>query len=463
MSGFKVQSFPVESGVYRKDQLKAVLGAADWLRGEEGSSSADRISGSAAAYALVPLIYRAVKLRADAISSVPVHVWKGEQEVAWPFDTDSTELIWQTEAALLLNGFALWLKKPNARRPRDLQWVNPNTVGISYTPGRGLIFKQEGTTDNTSPWTEDQVVYFREFHPTDDVGAGVGAADVAIEDARLLRYLTRFAGRYFENGAMPVTLLGFEYAPSQEESERVEKWFQKMATGIRNAWKVLALRGKVTPTILTPPPKELEMKELNNQARHNVAMAFGIPQTMLEDAANYATAGEHRMSFWQDTVRPRGRIYESAINSQLFKPMGLRLQLDFEEMGIFQVDEAERSNALYNLTLAGYDPITASEVLGYQLNQVQVERILANRPVAEANVTEVNDPDESGAAGEDLKRWERKAARRVKEGRRPNVSFESKAISAGLHAAIEGALEECASVNDVRLAFAGAAGWEAYP
>ena len=64
--------------------------------------------------------------------------------------------------------------------------------------------------------------------------------------------------------------------------------------------------GKVTPQTLTPPPKDLEMKELNNQARHNVAMAFGIPQTMLEDAANYATAGEHRLSFWQDTVRPAG-------------------------------------------------------------------------------------------------------------------------------------------------------------
>lgn len=462
MDGFQVQAIPVE-GWQRGEKVKALVSNADWLRGYDSSGGVDRITGSDTAYALVPLIYRAVKLRADAISSVPIHVWQGERDMGWPFEADAAELIWKTEAALMLCGFALWLKTPNERRPKDVQWVNPYTVKIEYDEKSGkLSFRQEGATKNSGPWTEDQVVYFQEFNPKNDLGAGISPASVSIEDARLLRYLTRFAGRYFENGAMPVTLLGFEYSPSDEEAQRVEKWFRRMATGIRNAWRVLALRGKVSPTVLTPPPKDLEMKELNNQARHNVAMAFGIPQTMLEDAANYATAGEHRLSFWQDTVRPRGRIYEGVINRQLFKSLGMRIQLDFEEMGIFQVDEAERSGALYNLTQAGFDALTAAEVLGYQLTDEQRARIEAEAAQPTPTPTPTQPPPEGGGDN-DLRLWEKKALRRLKDGKRAACEFTSAAITAGLTGAIEGALEVCETADEVRRTFAGAVGWEGYP
>jgi len=448
-----------------KTGLKASIMNIQWLRGFDDELSKDRVSSSADAYQLVPLIYRAVKLRCDAISSVPVHVYRGSQLVEWPFIVDPAELIWRTEAAMLLNGFAVWLKLPNSKSVKDVQWLNPNYLEVNYERKRGRII---GSTaeGNSGPWTEEKVVYFHEYHPTNDVGPGTPAANVALEDARLLRYLTRFAGRYFENGAMPVTLLGFEYAPGKEETERVEKWFKSMASGIRNAWKVLALRGKVAPQVLTPPPKDLEMKELNNQARHNVAMAFGIPQTMLEDAANYATAGEHRLSYWQDTVRPRGRIYEGVMNPQLFAPMGLRVELDFEEMGIFQVDEAQRSGALLNLTSAGFDTLTAAEILGYQLTAEQAARIEKERAVEkqEREAESGNKPagGESDEMEKDLRRWRDKSLKRVKEGKAAAVAFESRAIPAALMGAIEGALEEAKNAEQVRRVF-GAGTWEGYP
>lgn len=428
------------------ERVKAITHVPGWLEGT-GSSGLDRIGGTADAYGYVPLIYRAVRLRCDAISSVPMHVYavRGGSEREWPFSAPMSELIWRTEAALLLTGAAYWEKMQNRVRTVDIQWLNPYSMEVSYQNGQ-ITFRQNLSAANQGSWTAEQMVYFREFGIKDDFTPGVSSAEVALEDARLLRYLTRFAAHYFDNGAMPVTLLGFEYTPSQAEVDRVQGWFRRMASGISNAFRVLGLRGKISPQMLTPVPKDLEMPALNNQARHNVAMAFGIPQTMLEDAANYATAGEHRLSFWQDTVRPRGRIYEDVINSQLLNPMGLKIHFDFEEMGIFQVDEAQRSGALLNLVQSGVDTQTALEVLGYQLNEEQLRR-MENEQAPETP------PVENDLVGE-LRRWERKALKRVKAGRPAACSFDSQVIPAGLSGAVEGSLAGVTSADAVRMIFA---------
>lgn len=429
-----------------EERVKAITHIPGWLEGS-GSSGLDRISSTADAFAYVPLIYRAVKLRCDAISSVPMHLYslRSGAEMSWPFATPLAELIWRTEAALLLTGGAYWEKVSNKMRTVDVQWLNPYSVDVGYQNGKATFSQGELTDRGT--WTAEQIVYFREFGIRDDFTPGISAVGVALEDARLLRYLTRFAAHYFDNGAMPVTLLGFEITPSQAEVDRVQSWFRRMASGIGNAFRVLGLRGKITPQILTPVPKDLEMAALNNQARHNVAMAFGIPQTMLEDAANYATAGEHRLSFWQDSVRPRGRIYEDVMNSQLLNQMGLKVHFDFEEMGIFQVDEAQRSGALLNLVQAGLDTQTALEVLGYQISDEQLRRV-GDKPKKEPQ------PVGDNEIIDEVRRWERKALKRMKAGRPAACSFDSQVIPFGLSGAIEGSLAAVDSAETVKMVFA---------
>ena len=63
---------------------------------------------------------------------------------------------------------------------------------------------------------------------------------------------------------------------------------------------------------------------------------------------------------------------------------------------------------------------------------------------------------------EELKRWERKVLKRVKEGKRATVGFVCEAIPASLAGAIEGALEAAETAEDVKRVFDGAR-WEGYP
>jgi hypothetical protein len=105
---------------------------------------------------------------------------------------------------------------------------------------------------------------------------------------------------------MPITVLQIDGIVDPDEAKRIEGFFKRQATRIRNAFNVMALGRAIEPKIISQPLKDLVMPELNAQARHAVSLAFGIPQTMLEDAANFATSKEHRLSFWQDTEKRPG-------------------------------------------------------------------------------------------------------------------------------------------------------------
>jgi HK97 family phage portal protein len=449
--------------------VKAIVNVPGWVEGM--LSDNDKVTGAQAAYAYVPMIYRAVNILADSVASVPIGI-KGRNgaEIDWPFiTTPIDELMWNAEASLNLAGAAYWLKLSNTRKVKQLQPLNPFTMqvelktivigkdkdGNPVTEDKLEFVQTVGSRSNR--WTQDEVVYIREYSPSDDIGPGVCATDVALSDAQVIRYMTRFMARFFESGAMPITLLSVEGALSESERSRMEGWFARQATGIRNAWRVLAMRGAVNTQILTPPLKDMVVDAIEAQARTNIANAYGIPETMLADAANYATAKEHRISFWSDTVRPDGDKIASAVNRQLLNPMGMNMVPKWEQMDIFQEDEAERAESLNRLTAAGVPLITAMEILGYDLTDEQIAIIMVQDEPETQDFQENNDP-----LNQALVRWARVARRRQKDGK-PHKSYTDEVIEPTLAAGIQAQLETCESVDDVNAIFDGAIEWRNYP
>jgi len=241
---------------------------------------------------------------------------------------------------------------------------------------------------------------------------------------------------------------------------------------------VLGIRaGLIHPTVLTPPLKDLAMPELNDQARRAIAAAFGIPQTMLEDAANFATAESHEQQFWRSTVEPRGRMVAAAFNAQLWRGAGLEMQFNFEALDIFQVDEASRAASLstfidYLTKCPTYEIAKeGAKNFGYELTdellkamedwfaekEKKAEEIQGNIDAAQTppdNNAPVTQDDNAQTAAE-LRAWRRKALRRMKAGK-PAGGFESEYIPAALVGAIEGQLEAVKTADDVDRIFTDA-------
>lgn len=449
---------------------KAIVNIPGWAEAyNNGETMSREVKTPQSAYAFVPLIYRAVRLRCDALASVPVTITQGEEtETEWPFDADLYSLIWQTEAALLLSGAAFWLKLANRVIVRDLQWINPLTMRVEYINEQRVFTQSGGEKPRT--FNPGEIVFFREFNPSDDVGFGVSATSAAMTDTQTINYINLFTNQFFRGGAMPITLLGIEGMTDRTEIQRVEGWFRQRMTGIRNAFKVLALGKAVKPEVLTPPMSEMAFADLTSAARRSVADAFGIPQTMLEDAANYATAAEHRLSFWEDTVRPRGPMLESVINREVLGPMGLRLKFDFDQLDVFKKDELESASALSAYVNAGYPLGLASEVVGVELpegwdyamlDKLQEERRQEAQQQFEQRQAASDKEDTSDRQKEDMQKWQKKALKRLDKGQPAACPFESEWIPATLAASIGGQLEGAQTAEDVKAIFDSY--WMGYP
>jgi HK97 family phage portal protein len=493
------------------NEFKTIVNIPGWV---DMFGNGEKLSGGIGAYAKIPLVYRCTRLISDSLASVDLKVYKGKgkqkQEVEWPFEIDTFDWTWRTVSSILLLGASYSVGQRNILgMDIGLEWIDPTTVTPELDrESREIYFRRnDGVVGGKTAWGADEMVYIREVNFGDGVKPGPSAVSVAMGDANLTNFMTKFVSYYFEQGAMPLTILPIPANTSDSEVKRVEKMFKSMASGIRRAWSIMALRaGKDSgqPFTLTPPLKDLAMPQLDTKVRKAIADAFGIPITMLDDAANYATASEHNSQFWKTCIRPHGKRIASVLNKYL-KRYGIYAEYAFEELDEFQEDEANRADSVVKLTDAGMPLLVALDVLGYDLTKDQIEAIAAeverrrkvqeqiaqaeagggstpalqndaaqassptggaaqaNSPIGTSNGDGKNPPStplqEGGQIRSALYHWKRAALVSIKTGHGVNIDFDHPAIPEEMAELIRVELGSCKSTDDVHIVFKRAREW----
>lgn len=438
-------------------------------------------------YKNVAWAFRCLQLRANAVSAMPYTVTRmgGEDPIdsPWPL----TRLLWTTEAALCTWGCYYWLKQANRVKTVRLQWLNPTTMKVERdTDGISGFTQRVGTS--TLKFTPEQIVYGRLWNPNDDLGPGTAPLEVALEAAGIARYVNQWAEAFFSHGAVPTVILHTDNTLPKGEAERIQSSWQRMTAGIANAWKAIVTQAGLEPTVITPPVNTLALPELSSGVRAQIAVAMGVPETMIADAANYATAKEHKQSFLKDTIVPECALIEEVVNEQLFNPAGLQFTFQPEELTEFQEDEKERSISLYHLQASGVPLRTALEILGYDLTEEQweeideasqlatdekrqkleLDKLRAQQPqiiqqggggwgrerMTGITDTEGGPPPMQKALVDDLRLWRRVAVKRFKDGEKRAFDFKSDAIPPHIKTAISFELSGCEDVESVKAVFA---------
>ena len=439
---FKTQFLEGNSG-----NLKAIVGIPGWAT-DFNETSSNSAGDPVSAFGSVPLLYRAVTLRAQALSSVPYVVFRNGVEAEWPMKSQPlSPLLYNMELGLMLAGAAYVLKQYTGRVLTGLQWLNPTTVKWDYRQGRN-VFSQRVGNDTYGPWGDSEIVHMREPSMNTDTGPGLAPAQVALKSSQLRFNMDEFANNFFQHGAQPSVLISTNTNPAASEVQRAESFFKRRLQGVSNAWRMVLMRGDYKINTLTPELKSMAMTELQQHVVLDIGAALSVPRSILEsDASNYATSQTDLSTFWEMTVRPRLEWYENAINSQMFGDSVDTYSVKFtpENLDVFQVDESARAASLLQLVQAGVPLSQAMAMLGYD----PVENI----PEAPAVEDEVST---------EMRAWQAFAINRL--GGKNGRSFETRFIDEDTAQSIQEGLKQASTSGEVRAVFGQPMfRWQGYP
>jgi phage portal protein BeeE len=287
-----------------------------------------------------------------------------------------TKVLQLVESALVMYGRAYLFRDRNRAVTKELRYHLPTSVTPKIDEATGTIEYFERPVNNVvRRFGVEDYVYFWPPDPMVEIGPSINYPAVAAAHAcGVLLNIDVFADSFFSRGAIKAMLLTVKGMPTPTEIERLEAWWKKVVAGVKNAFGAKVVNAEaVTPVVVGEGMKELENVTIGKEKREDIALALGIPMSILfANAANYATSKQDDLNFLTKTAIPDCEFVASVLNEQVFDDLGLKLEFMPETLDAMQEDEAERSAALNALVNAGVPLIMAMNLLGFELTDEQI-------------------------------------------------------------------------------------------
>ena len=384
--------------------------------------------------------YACMVLRGTELASLPWRITRnGEVVKDHPLETmlrefgpesNYAEGVASTEIDLLLFGAAYWLRDVDI-----LKRLNPGTIEVLKTSAGISGFKQTIDGRHTNTFPREEVVYFREYHPDDDLGIGIPVMEVIKKAVDTERQCLEYVDAFFKNDATPSLLLTTDKTISQPEMSKVKAWWNKTFRGRRNAHKVAIVDKGLKAQILSQSIRDNQVIEIRDQARGEICTGMRVPKLLVGDMteSTYANAEEARKFLIEDVVIPRSRHFEDVINHDLVQQVDPSVVFGFaiEELQILQEDATSKWERLSGA----------------------IEQQVITREFAAA---EMGWPETAMPQAEiqpDLRSWKRKATKALKRGESPDVSFVTDEISIDQQHRIHARLAQASDLQSVARAF----------
>ena len=325
------------------------------------------------------LVYSAIKLRQDAVSRVPLAVYRGDEERPAGADHPAQRLLdrpnpfwtrgelWRaTETYLGLWGSAFWgLERDGGGRVAEIWPLRPDRMRVvpdeeSYV--RGFVYMAGG--QEAASYLPEDVVWMRYFNPLEEY-AGLSpmaplrlSADMGLESLRASRSALL-------NDSSPGIFVETEDTPTDDEvREFYERWEARFK-GVDKVRRPAFLSGGMSVRSLGFSPREMEYFQNMRWSLEDVSRVYGVPKPMLSDIdrATFSNFNMARRVFWEDTIVPQLGFYEEALNAGLMPGLGDgTLRVGFDVSGVEALRETENDKAKRRIGYVKAGIMTAEEV-----------------------------------------------------------------------------------------------------
>lgn len=445
------------------------------------------------AYEDVGWFRRAIDIRAETVQGFPYDIMQAgdvvftedilqaqddgtQQIVEIPDEIDIFPLLNDMAVDLDLYG-AFYAVYETNRTGRNGAWrrLHPPSMKPVYDDMRGLVGFERRIPNKgkVRDYTVDEIVYVWIPNRRYETGHGKGLAHSALQAATSLNNVQKFQSAFFENGALNPTIVTIEGYETFNEGEqtRIKRLFKRLMSGIKNAFEIIPVGGNTTVSNLMQPLRDMAMQEMTTAQRETIATAFGIPQSLLmSNAANFATATQDDLNFYDKTIIPLIRLIEWQLNERLFKPNNYVLRFQKSRLEVYQQLEASKVDKLHLMftdkvidkneyrTNAGfaYDEKYETEEepepdLTEQIQRLQTEDDTSLEP---------DTAPEQERQQNELRQWREYASKRYAEGKPEKaLRFQAQHIPPALSDSISRTLGHVNKIDSVHTVFDDATLW----
>ena len=341
------------------------------------------------------VVYRCVRMIAEAAASVPFLLYEGEKELsAHPLlalltspnaQESGTALFERWYAFVQCAGNAYLQAITLQNELRELHVLRPDRMKVIEGAGGWPLAYDYCVSGRTTRIGRDAsgflpVLHGTLFHPLDDyyglspLEPALNAIDVHNEGAAWTKAL-------LDNAARPSGALiykGPDGAPNltDDQFKHLKDELERGYQGAMNAGRPMVLEGGLEWQSMSHSPADLDFANTRDVAAREIALAFGVPPMLLgipgdNTYSNYAQAN---LALWRQTVLPLVARTAAQLTRWLAPKFGegLRIGYDMDEIpALSEAREAtwEKLTAASFLTLnekraaAGYSPVEGGDVL----------------------------------------------------------------------------------------------------
>ncbi len=337
-----------------------------------------------------PIVYRAVRMVAEAASSIPLLLYEGADEhdehplldlLAQPSkDQTGTDFFEAWYGYLLVSGNAYAEAVAIGGRVRELHALRPDRMKVvpglegwpeayDYTAGGRTVRFDTEAVPGVRP-----ILHVRMFHPTND-HYGMSPIEAAATAIDIHNTASRWNKALLDNSARPSGALVYSADDARMTAEQFERLKSELETsfqGAKHAGRPLLLEGGLDWKPLSLSPKDMDFIEAKNSAAREIALALGVPPMLLGIPGDntYSNYQEAQRAFWRQTVLPLVNRTAKALSAWLGAEHGASLQLkpDIDQIEALSSEREAlwaRLNAVSYLTVnekraaVGYGPIDA--------------------------------------------------------------------------------------------------------
>ncbi len=270
------------------------------------------------------VLYRAVRMIAEAAASVPLLLYQGEDEItdhplldliARPNPgATGTDLLEAWYGYLLVSGNAYLEAVALGNAVRELHTLRPDRMRVVPGPG-GWPEAFDYTADHRTiriageavPGVQ-RILHVKLFHPLSD-HYGLSPIEAAASAVDIHNTTSRWNKALLDNSARPSGALVYTARDGNLTAEQYERLKAELEHGFQGAAKAgrpLLLEGGLDWKSMSLTPRDMDFIEAKHVAAREIALALGVPPMLLGIPGDntYSNYQEANRCVWRSAVLP---------------------------------------------------------------------------------------------------------------------------------------------------------------